>query len=138
MNIPAIYSELKEAYKKLTLDMFNSEKSVSRKDAFIKKGAITLEGIAGKEIPLEKADLIIMNPPFTRQERLPKEYKESLSRRFNGYTRYSHGQLGLWGHFIFLADKFVKDEEKIAFVLPATILRVQSARGVRKLLSERQ
>jgi hypothetical protein len=136
MNIPAIYSELKAAYRKPTLDMFK-DKFVIPKDAHIKKGAVTLEGVGGQEIPLEKVDLVIMNPPFTRQERLPKEYKESLARRFNDYQKYAHGQLGLYGYFVFLADKFVKEDGKIAFVLPATVLRVQSARGVRKLLTER-
>lgn len=136
MNIPAIYSELKAAYRKPTLDMFR-EKIVVPKDAHIKKGAITLEGVGGEEIPLEKADLVIMNPPFTRQERLPKEYKSSLARRFSGYEKYAHGQLGLYGYFLFLADRFVKENGRIAFVLPATVLRVQSAKGVRKLLTER-
>ena len=136
IKIPAIYSELEAAYRKPTLDMFR-DKLVIPKDAHIKKGAITLEGVGGEEIPLEKADLVIMNPPFTRQERLPKEYKSSLARRFSNYQRFAHGQLGLWGYFIFLADKFVKEGGRIAFVLPATILRVQSAKGVRKLLTER-
>jgi hypothetical protein len=136
MNIPAIYSELKAAYRKPTLDMFR-EKFVTPKDAYMKKGAVTLEGVGGEEIPLEKVDLVIMNPPFTRQERLPKEYKESLARRFSDYHKYAHGQLGLYGYFLFLADGFVKEDGRIAFVLPATVLRVQSARGVRKLLTER-
>jgi len=136
MNIPAIYSELKAAYRKPTLDMFR-DKIVIPEDARIKKGAITLEGVGGEEIPLEKVDLVIMNPPFTRQERLPKEYKSSLARRFSGYEKYTHGQLGLYGHFLFLADRFVKEGGRIAFVLPATILRVQSAKGVRRLLTER-
>jgi len=137
MNIPAISSELKAAYKKPTLDMFREKSIIIPKDALIKKGALTLEGVGGEAIPLEKADLVIMNPPFTRQERLPKEYKANLGRRFADYARYSHGQLGLWGYFIFLADKFVKDNGRIAFVLPATILRVQSAQGIRNLLTER-
>jgi type I restriction-modification system DNA methylase subunit len=136
MNILAVYSELKAAYRKPTLDMFK-EKFVIPKDAYMKKGAVTLEGVGGEEIPLEKVDLVIMNPPFTRQERLPKEYKESLARRFSDYSKYAHGQLGLYGYFLFLADRFVKEEGRIAFVLPATVLRVQSARGVRKLLTDR-
>jgi len=136
MNIPAIFSELKAAYRKPTLDMFK-DKFVIPEDAQIKKGAVTLEGVGGQEIPLEKVDLVIMNPPFTRQERLPIEYKESLARRFNDYQKYAHGQLGLYGYFVFLADKFVKEDGRIAFVLPATVLRVQSTGGVRKFLTER-
>jgi methylase of polypeptide subunit release factors len=137
MSIPAISNELKAAYRKPTLDMFKEKSFVIPEDAHIKKGALTLEGSGREDIPLEKVDLVIMNPPFTRQERLPKEYKESLGRRFSDYSKYSHGQLGLWGYFLFLADKFVKEDGRIAFVLPATTLRVQSAMEVRKLLTDR-
>jgi len=133
-TIPAIWSELKAAYRRPTLDMF--AKGGITEESYITKGAVTLEGVGGEKIPLEQADLIIMNPPFTRQERLPSDYKIALEKRLQGYEEYLHGQLGLYGHFIFLADRFVKDGGKIAFVLPATVLRVKSARGVRKLLTE--
>ena len=103
----------------------------------MEKGAVTLEGIGGEQIPLEKADIVIMNPPFTRQERLPKEYKDALMKRLKGYENYLHGQLGLYGYFILLADKFTKENGRIALVLPATILRVKSAQGIRKLLTEK-
>jgi len=133
-TIPAISSELKAAYRRPTLDMF--AKGVFPEEAYVTKGTITLEGVGGERIPLEQADLVIMNPPFTRQERLPTDYKIALEKRLQGYEKYLHGQLGLYGHFIFLADRFVKDGGKIAFVLPATVLRVKSAKGVRKLLTE--
>lgn len=137
MDIPAIQTELKAAYKRPTLDMFKNG-SGFLKDAYVKKGAITLEGVGiGEKIPLEKADVVIMNPPFTRHERLPIEYKANLKKRLIEYEDYTHGQLGLYGHFLFLADRFVKKEGRIAFVIPATILRVKSAKGVRKLLAER-
>lgn len=136
MIIPAICSELKAAYRRPTLDMFK-EGAITPREAYIKKGTITLEGVGGEEIPLEKADLVIMNPPFTRQERLPKEYKSVLAKRFKEFEEYTHGQLGLYGFFAFLADRFVKKDGRIAFVLPATILRVKSARGVRELLTQK-
>jgi len=135
MNIPAIQSELKAAYKRPTLDMFK-DGELFLKDAFLKKGAITLEGIGGEEIPLEKADLVIMNPPFTRQERLPTKYKEALNQRLKEYSNKLHGQLGLHGYFMFLADKFLKPEGRLALVLPATVLRLGSTQGIRELLTE--
>jgi len=52
------------------------------------------------------------------------------------YEKYLHGQLGLYGYFILLADRFVKDGGRIAFVLAATVLMAKSAKGVRKLLNE--
>jgi hypothetical protein len=113
------------------------EGKLLKEEAYVEKGAVTLEGIGGEQIPLEQADLVIMNPPFTRQERLPKEYKSALMKRLKGYEDCLHGQLGLYGYFILLADKFTKENGRIALVLPATILRVKSAQGIRKLLTEK-
>jgi len=136
MKIPAIESELKAAYRKPTLDMFK-DKFVIPKDAHIKKGAVTLEGVGGEEIPLEKVDLAMMNPPFTRQQRIPKEYKATLARRFKDNLQYIHGQIGYHGYFILLADRFVKDMGRIALVLPATVLNADGFQGLRKFLTER-
>jgi len=133
MKIPAIYSELKAAYRKPTLDMFKDE-FVIPKDAHIKKGAVTLEGVGGQEIPLEKVDLVIMNPPFTRQERLPKEYKDGLFKRLGEYKSQLSGQLGLWGYFLLLADRFVKEEGRIALVYPSRPLGAKSARKIREFI----
>jgi len=133
-TIPTIWSELKAAYRRPTLDMF--AKGRLPEEAYVTKGTVTLEGVGGERIPLEQADLVIMNPPFTRQERLPKDYKTALTKRLQGYEDYLHGQLGLYGYFIFLADKFTKESGRIALVLPASVLRVQSALGIRRLLTE--
>jgi type I restriction-modification system DNA methylase subunit len=134
MKIPAIYSELKAAYRKPTLDMFR-DKMVIPEDAHIKKGAITLEGVGGEEIPLEKVDLVIMNPPFTRQERLPKEYKDGLFKRLREYKSQLSGQLGLWGYFLLLADRFVKEGGRIALVYPSRPLGAKSAKQIRRFIS---
>jgi len=133
-TIPAISSELKSAYRRPTLDMF--AKGGFTEEAYVTKGAVTLEGVGGEKIPLEQVDLIIMNPPFTRQERLPSLYKEALNQRLKEYAGKLHGQLGLHGYFIFLADKFLKPDGRLALVLPATILRLESTQGIRDLLAE--
>jgi tRNA1(Val) A37 N6-methylase TrmN6/RNAse (barnase) inhibitor barstar len=132
-TIPAISRELKAAYRRPTLELFMEGKP-PLEEAYVEKGAVTLEGIGGEQIPLEKADVVIMNPPFTRQERLPKEYKNALAKRLKGYEKYLHGQLGLYGYFVLLADKFVKNGGRIALVLPATILRLASCQGLREFL----
>ena len=111
-------------------------------DIFLKpeikhKGVVSLTGDLSKEIKLSKYDVIIMNPPFTRQERIPKEYKRVLMERFKNYKEYLHGQLGYYGYFIFLADKFLKEGGRMALVLPATVLRVKSCEGIRRLLAEK-
>jgi hypothetical protein len=133
-TIPAIWSELKAAYRRPTLDMF--AKGGFTEEAYVTKGAVTLEGVGGEKIPLEQADVIIMNPPFTRQERLPSQYKEALNQRLIEYQEKLHGQLGLYGYFLFLADKFLKFDGRLALVLPATVLRLESTQGIRDLLIE--
>ncbi|MCD6192446.1 MAG: N-6 DNA methylase, partial [Candidatus Aminicenantes bacterium] len=101
------------------------------------KGVVSLDGKIPEEISLEKYDVIIMNPPFTRQERIPEEYKKILFDRFSDYKEYLHGQMGYYGYFVLLADRFLKNHGKLALVLPASILRVKSSEGIRKLLSNR-
>jgi len=133
-TIPAIWTELKAAYRRPTLDMF--AKGELSKEAYVTKGAVTLEGVGGERFPLEQADVVIMNPPFTRQERLPFQYKEALTERLKEYEEKLHGQLGLYGYFIFLADKFLKPDGRLALVLPATVLRLESTQGIRDLLTE--
>lgn len=136
-SIPAIQRELREAYKRPTLDVFMKGKPSFDEKAYVEKGTITPEGIGGEAIPLEKADVLIMNPPFTRQQRIPNEYKNSLFKRLSEYEKDLHGKLGLYGYFVFLADRFLKDGGRMALVLPATVLKAESAAGIRRLWSDK-
>ena len=136
-TIPSVSKVLKEAYKSPKLSEYvEGKKPRIPEKAYIKKGVATLDKVGGEKISLEKAVTVIMNPPFTRQERLPQGYKRHLEQRFAKYRRYFHGQLGLHGFFIFLSDRFLRPGGRIALVLPATTLRVKSMRGVRSLLSK--
>jgi len=130
MRIPSIAS-LKFVLKgQASLDMFSEDEN------FV-KGVVRLGDEEPEEIALTKYDVVIMNPPFTRQERIPEDYKRFLFDRFEEYNENLHGQLGYYGYFILLADKFLDEGGRLAFVLPAAFLRVRSAKGVRKLLSEK-
>lgn len=133
-TIPAIRSELRAAYRRPTLDMF--AKGGLPEEAYVTRGTVTMEGVGGEKIPLEQADLVIMNPPFTRERRMPQAYKEILLRRFQDYKKYLHGQLGLYGYFVFLADRFTKKDGRIALVLPTSLLRIPAAEELRKFLVE--
>ena len=101
------------------------------------KGVVRLSEAGEEKITLDKYDVVIMNPPFTRQERIPEEYKALLEDRFSEYEEQLHGQLGYYGYFILLADRFLKDGGRLALVLPATVLRVRSCEGIRKMLAEK-
>jgi len=132
--IPALSAELTEAYKNPKITMFLEK---NRPKKYLTKGGIALNKHGKSEIPLTKVDVVIMNPPFTRQERLPNSYKQKLLIRFKDYEKYLHGQLGLHGYFIFLADRFLNEGGRLAFVMPATTLRLKSFDGVKELLNKR-
>lgn len=86
---------------------------------------------------LTKYDVILMNPPFTRQERVPSRLKSVLRDRFKEYTHYLHGQISYYSYFVLLADRFLKEGGRLALVLPAAFLRVRSSRSIVKFLAER-
>lgn len=127
-NIPSIAGLELVLKGQTSLRMFSESKA---KD----KGAVSLTGKAPEEIKLENYDVVIMNPPFTRHERIPEDYKEVLLSRFNDYKSHLHGQMGYFGYFILLADRFLAENGKMALVLPATALHVRSTEGIRKLWS---
>ena len=114
-----------------TLSLFVDEETKKR------KGVVKLRDEEAEEIELETYDVVIMNPPFTRQERIPKTYKEILFQRFREYSSFLHGQMSYYAYFILLADKFLKEGGRLAFVLPAAFLKTKSVEKIRKLLADK-
>lgn len=134
-SIPALSAELTEAYKRPRLEMFTGQEPKPQK--YLRKGGISLGKEGKAELPLSSIDVTIMNPPFTRHERLPETYKEKLTTRFKDYSDYFSTQLGLHGYFMLLSDRFLKKGGRMAFVLPATTLRLRSFDGIKRLISEK-
>jgi len=116
-----------------TLTSFHSQDDEKR----VREGALSGTKSKGHEFILEPFDVILMNPPFTRQERIPEWLKNDLVNRFETYRKYIDGQMGFGGYFVLLADKFLEPGGRIGFVLPSTVLRLGSYQGVRKMLMER-
>ena len=102
-----------------------------------RKGVVSIGEERGGEIELKEVDVAMMNPPFTRQERLPDYYKSAIKNRFNQYERYISTQMSFYGYFMLLADKFLKDRGRMGFIIPAAVLVVMSSEGIRKLLAEK-
>lgn len=88
-----------------------------------------------KEFVNQKYDLIIMNPPFTRQSHLSVDYRNFLSSKFQNDDD-KMGQIGLHGYFILQADRFLKKNGMLALVLPASVLYSKSSKKIRNLLLE--
>lgn len=74
-------------------------------------------------IDLKQVDVVIMNPPFTSQNNLAKDYKNALKRRFS--VPAAHKKVIFWKtsqqvYFILLADRFLHKNGTLAAVLPFT------------------
>jgi type I restriction-modification system DNA methylase subunit len=133
MEVASVQEVMKESSKvrKLTEYLDGAEK---KKRGKIKKGVIDLlEDDRG--ITLSKFDVVIMNPPFTKFQRIPPSFKAKLAQRFSSarYRDIVHGQLGLHGYFLLLADKFLKEGGRLAAVLPLTTISLEGFYGLIKL-----
>ncbi|NLI98541.1 N-6 DNA methylase [bacterium] len=83
-------------------------------------------------IKLNNFDAILMNPPFTKIERGIKAIVEKMDR----FKNKIGGEVGLWGHFIGLADVFLKEEGTFGGVIPINVLRGRESASVRKIVFE--
>ena len=109
-----------------------------------KKGIMTTEqGV----VTVDKLDLIIMNPPFTRSVggnllfgALPKSERTQLQKALaqllkkRGYSGI--GQAGLGAVFVTVADRCLKKGGRMAFVVPRSLLSGVSWKKVRELLAD--
>lgn len=92
---------------------------------------------AGNEFELEKQNVVAMNPPFTRKQKFGSSYRAELRRRLSDYLDYLNDEIGFYGYFIPLADKFLEDDGRLAMVLPAVLLQQTSLEGIRRLLRDK-
>jgi len=92
-----------------------------------------------QQMDLDFVDLVIMNPPFVRQEYLKNikpSYKDELQKLFGEYSSLINKKINYYCYFLLLADKFLKHGGKIATVIPASFLRVDTTFKIRKWLLE--
>ncbi|MEM0095689.1 MAG: N-6 DNA methylase [Candidatus Bathyarchaeia archaeon] len=84
-----------------------------------------LELMREERIPRD-FDVVIMNPPFTRRERIPakKEDLENLVPEVKGKTGY-------WAYFVVAADKLLKENGTLAIVIPEEFFVGGGAQSVR-------
>jgi len=135
-SIPSLTRELSQAFRRATLDMFAGGDPQSHVK-YVEKGALTPGGIGGEEIRLEPVDIVIMNPPFTSSDHLGAEYKRTLKERFGEeYEGFLQGKISFQGHFLLLADKFLKPGGRVAAVLPQTTLTGEAFGPILRKLRE--
>ena len=110
---------------------------------------------APREIPWRSANLVIMNPPFTRptnhegaHKKIPnpafaafgadKELQGKLGERSRELREHTcgSGNAGIASDFVALADKMACANGIMALVLPLSVLAGESWKGVRKLWAQ--
>lgn len=101
-----------------------------------KRGAVSGKGM-GASFVMGKFDVILMNPPFSRKQHITRQLRAELRERFRDHKDYLTAGQNYNLYFVYLADRFLENEGRLALVLPATMLRQQSSKGFRELMSER-
>jgi hypothetical protein len=81
------------------------------------------------DVSLEKVDLVLMNPPFTKVERGIRKYVDM--ERFGAICG---NEVGLWGHFIALSDGFLKNTGTFGGVIPISLLRGRESEKIRQFI----
>jgi len=73
------------------------------------------------KLPCNYFDVVIMNPPFTRRERIPERERKKLDVWFSGIIT---GKTGYWAYFVAGADNVLRQNGKLALVAPEEFLLV--------------
>ena len=81
------------------------------------------------EVKLDKVDVILMNPPFTKVERGIREYVD-----MEKFGSVCGNEVGLWGHFIAFVHEFLNDDGIFGGVIPISILRGRESQKIRDFI----
>lgn len=83
------------------------------------------------KLPREGFNLVIMNPPFTRRERIPKGERKKLENLLGNIVR---GKVGYWAYFFTAADNVIKPSGRLAAVTPEEFFAGKAAESIRRYL----
>ena len=103
-----------------------------------------------RTFPYKQFDIVIQNPPFTKPgadpagidgakspfqgNDRPKEYTKAMQAALNKKeTRVADGQAGLSSYFVELADRMLKPNGTMGFILPATVLASPTSQKIRDM-----
>jgi len=91
-----------------------------------------LELIREEKVIPNDFDVVIMNPPFTRRERIPAKTEELAK-----LVPEVKGKTGYWAYFVVAADKLLKEDGTLAIVIPEEFFAGGAAKSVREYLFNR-
>jgi hypothetical protein len=82
-----------------------------------------------QDVNLNNVNVVLMNPPFTKVERGIRNFVDM--ERFGSVCG---NEVGLWGHYILLADEFLNDDGVVGGVIPISVLRGRESFKVRSFI----
>lgn len=83
----------------------------------------------------DRFDLIIGNPPYIRYQYFSKEQQGLASQIFTNVDLKYSKLTNAWVSFVVGSSQLLKEQGKIAFVLPAEVLQVSYAKQLREFLA---
>ena len=103
-----------------------------------------------RAFPYKQFDIVIQNPPFTKPgadpagidgakspfqgSDRPKEYTKAMQKSLNKKERrVADGQAGLSAYFVELADRMLKSNGTMGFILPGTVLASPTTQKLRDM-----
>ncbi|MHA1401943.1 MAG: HsdM family class I SAM-dependent methyltransferase [Candidatus Heimdallarchaeaceae archaeon] len=98
-------------------------------------GVVSPEGRKGKKFLLKPVDAVIMNPPFSDREKMPKRYIKHL-KEFQYLINKCGNQVNFWGFFLAFADYLLKENGKMGLVIPINIARGKATQKIRNYILE--
>lgn len=84
----------------------------------------------------EKYDLVIGNPPFIRYQNFPEEHRKIAIEMMNNLGLKPNKLTNIWVPFLVISSSLLKDEGKMAMVIPAELFQVKYAAETRVFLSK--
>ncbi len=84
-----------------------------------------------------KIDILLGNPPFTRGDRLDSDYKDFLETHLHRHgisLDYHKKYLGLYAYFLLDSLRLLKDNGKLAFILPISMINSLTMKPVIQFL----
>jgi 16S rRNA G966 N2-methylase RsmD len=90
-----------------------------------------IDSMKGRGIPND-FDIVIMNPPFTRREKIPDEIS-----KLQKMVQKVKGKTGYWAYFVVAADNVLRKEAVLAVVMPEEFFVGGAAKSVREYLLAR-
>jgi hypothetical protein len=131
---------------------FLLDRTIAKQDIKAEAGAIERTA-AQKQASQESAylpdlDLCVMNPPFTRSSHsnllfgsLPKKERASLQKRLGKILREHHvdasGTAGLGAVFVAVGERALKEQGRLALVLPKALLSGGAWKQTRELIARK-